>query len=77
MTMQTAERSPASILNQIDVTLNELLALRQKVQAMEESAMGAKSLATQLYGSLGQGSWDEIESVINISTGRRDRCDQV
>jgi hypothetical protein len=80
MTVQSLEQSPASILKRIDTIVGELLALRQEVQSLTQQESGLISapkpqtvaivaqpldLVDELYGSLGQGSWTEVEQEIN------------
>lgn len=85
MTVQPLERSPELILQRIDAILGELLTLRQEVQSLTQKGeplvstpeqqnvdIGTKAvdIVDELYGSLGQGSWDEVEFDINTKWER-------
>ena len=85
MTVQPLERSPESILKRIDTILGELLTLRQEVQSLTQKEQRlarlsgqqkikntpqAQDIVDELYGSLGQGSWDEVEFDINTKWER-------
>ncbi len=52
--------APEKILERIDLIMRELTELR-KVVAQREAGRAESGLARKLYGSLGQGSWDECE----------------
>ncbi len=57
----------ASILERLDAMLVELQALRQEVQAMAQTQKKQpQNLADELYGSLGQGSWEELDPNADI-----------
>jgi hypothetical protein len=49
-----------AIAQRIDAIIQALQELRQVVLAPQQSRSG--SLASQLYGVLGQGTWDEYDS---------------
>jgi hypothetical protein len=85
MTLQPLERSPESLLQRIDAILGELLSLRQEIQLQTQRehrldqlaksqrvdiAQSSVDIVDELYGSLGQGSWDEIEFDINTKWER-------
>jgi hypothetical protein len=57
--MQKVPESPDLILKRIDAIIQELQELRQVVLVQERSSEG--NLAEQLYGALGQGTWDEYD----------------
>ena len=57
--MQKVPESPDLILKRIDAIIQELQELRQVVLVQERSPEG--NLAEQLYGALGQGTWDEYD----------------
>ena len=50
---------PDPILRRIDAIIQELQELKQVVLVQERSVDG--NLAAQLYGALGQGTWDEYD----------------
>ena len=56
---QKVPESPDLILKRIDTITQELQELRRVVLVQERSAEG--NLAEQLYGALGQGTWDEYD----------------
>lgn len=56
---QKVPESPDLILKRIDSIIQELQELRQVVLVQERSSEG--NLAEQLYGALGQGTWDEYD----------------
>jgi len=85
MTVQPFERSPELILQRIDAILGELLTLRQEVQSLTQKGqplvpapeqqnvdirIKPVDIVDELYGSLGQGSWDEVEFDINTKWER-------
>lgn len=85
MAVQPLERSPESLLKRIDAILGELLTLRQEVQSLTQAeqvlvstpkqsnidtAVKPVDLVDELYGSLGQGSWDEVKLDINTKWDR-------
>lgn len=57
---QEEQMSPDLILRRIDAIIHELQELRQIVLVREHGADGG--LAAQLYGALGQGTWDEYDA---------------
>ncbi|MBN1582628.1 MAG: hypothetical protein JXA89_18100 [Anaerolineae bacterium] len=57
--MQKTQETPDLILRRIDAIIQELQELRQVVLVQERSSEA--KLATQLYGALGQGTWDEYD----------------
>lgn len=71
---QTFNRSPATakiILDRLDAALAELQSLRQEVQAMVQTEDNvSRNLADELYGSLGYGSWEELDSNADIEAMR-------
>jgi hypothetical protein len=60
MTIQTRDQSPEAILQRIDTIMRELGELRQMVLRIQ-SEPAAGNLAQQLYGVLGQGTWEEYD----------------
>jgi hypothetical protein len=56
---QKTPESPDLILERIDAIIRELQELRHAVLVQERSSEG--NLAEQLYGALGQGTWDEYD----------------
>lgn len=71
---QTFNRSPATakiILDRLDAALAELQSLRQEVQAMVQTEDNvSRNLTDELYGSLGYGSWEELDSNADIEAMR-------
>jgi hypothetical protein len=57
------QEPPEQILDRIDAIIQELQALRQVVLAQTHPA--EEDLATQLYGALGQGSWEEYDAQLD------------
>ena len=57
--VQETQASPERILRRIDAIIQELQALRQVV--LEQKRSSEPGLAAQLYGALGQGTWDEYD----------------
>ena len=57
---QEEHASPDPVLRRIDAIIRELQELRRVVLVQERSADG--NLTAQLYGALGQGTWDEYDS---------------
>jgi hypothetical protein len=57
--VQETKTSPDRILRHIDAIIQELQELRQVV--LEQKRSSEPNLATQLYGALGQGTWDEYD----------------
>ena len=55
-----------TVLKRIDAILRKLHELRQAVVARNRPT--EKSLTSQLYGALGQGSWDEYNLLNRTST---------
>lgn len=56
---QEEQVSPDLILRRIDAIIQELQELRQIVLVQEHVA--DEALTAQLYGALGQGTWDEYD----------------
>ncbi len=61
MTIQTLNHSPQAILRRLDLVLNELLVLRQAVQALAQAEPQSEDFVTTLAGSLGPAAPDEME----------------
>lgn len=59
--MQTREQSAEALLRRIDTIIRELVELRENVARMQPAPDDKEDLAEQLYGALGQGSWDEYD----------------
>jgi hypothetical protein len=55
------DTTPETILKRIDALVCELQELRQAILVQARPPDG--NLAEQLYGALGQGSWDEYDSL--------------
>jgi hypothetical protein len=60
MNVHTRDQSPEAILQRIDTIMRELGELRQMVLRIQ-SEPAAGNLAQQLYGVLGQGTWEEYD----------------
>jgi predicted transcriptional regulator len=60
MNVHTRDQSPEAILQRIDAIMRELGELRQMVLRIQ-SEPAAGNLAQQLYGVLGQGTWEEYD----------------
>lgn len=69
MGMQTDKQpsqSPDYLIKRIDAIIAELQSLRQTVATMRvETAQPSHDLVEELAGSLGQGSWDEHDEVLD------------
>jgi hypothetical protein len=57
--IQETEAPPDPILRRIDAIIQELQALRQAV--LVRTRPSESNLAEQLYGALGQGTWEEYD----------------
>jgi len=57
--MYGVQLSPEAVMERIDTIILELQELRQVVQAQKQPA--ERGLTAQLYGALGQGTWDEYD----------------
>jgi len=57
--MYGVQLSPEAVMERIDTIILELQELRQVVQAQKQPA--ERDLTAQLYGVLGQGTWDEYD----------------
>ena len=53
------QEPPENILDRIDAIIQELQELRQAV--LTQTRPVEENLAAQLYGALGQGTWDEYD----------------
>lgn len=53
------DTTPEAIVNQIDAIICELQGLRQTILVQTQPPNG--NVTEQLYGALGQGSWDEYD----------------
>lgn len=53
------DTTPQAIIKRIDAIIDELQGLRQTILVQTQSANG--NLTEQLYGALGQGSWEEYD----------------
>jgi hypothetical protein len=60
MNVHTRDQSPEAILQRIDAIMRELGELRQMVLRIQ-SEPAAGNLTQQLYGVLGQGTWEEYD----------------
>ncbi len=71
---QTASIDTQYLLERIDAIMHELQELRRVVEpALQDSTVDRdEELVDLLWGSLGQGSWDELNSNIDISWYRFD-----
>ena len=58
-TVKQAEAPAEVLLERIEVLAQELAELRQTV--LMQTRPADRNLAAQLYGALGQGSWDEYD----------------
>lgn len=69
MEMQTDKRSsqsPEYLIKRIDAIIAELHSLRQTVAAMRaETTEPPGELVEELAGSLGQGSWEEYDALLD------------
>ena len=67
---QSLNRSTATaktILDRLDTMLAELQSLRREVQAVIQTEdEETRGLADELYGALGQGSWEEMDSNADV-----------
>jgi len=57
--MYGVQLSPEAVMERIDTIILELQELRQVVQVQKQPA--ERDLTAQLYGALGQGTWDEYD----------------
>lgn len=73
-TQQTASVDTQYVLERIDAIMHELEELRRVVEpALQDSTVAPEEdLVDLLWGSLGQGSWDELNSDIDINWYRFD-----
>ncbi len=60
MSVRPVVQSPETILQRLDAIMRELEELREMVAHFPVNAT-AGNLAQQLYGVLGQGTWDEYD----------------
>lgn len=60
MDAQILNPSPDTLLQRIDTIMHELQELRQAVFRLQAGSV-EDNPAQQLYGALGQGSWDEYD----------------
>jgi hypothetical protein len=60
MDFQVSNQSPKAILQRIDTIIRELEELRKMIVPLQ-AELPADNLAQQLYGVLGQGTWDEYD----------------
>ncbi len=72
MSIEMISPSPETVLRRIDMIIAELQGLRQAVQVM--STQQQSGLTQQLYGALGQGSWDEYDLDLDSSWQRFEQC---
>jgi hypothetical protein len=60
MTVQTHDQSAEMVLERIDAIMHELGELRRMILRVQIKP-APENLAQQLYGALGQGSWEEYD----------------
>ena len=63
--IQTNQTSPESILQRIDAIIAELQQLRHSVVALQAVKTAEVDLVEQLVGSLGQGTWEEYDRLLD------------
>ena len=63
--LQTKDTSSEMILRRIDAIIGELQSLRQAVIVIQnQPALPTQRIVEELFGSLGPGSWDEYDPML-------------
>jgi hypothetical protein len=65
MTLQTHEQSSTIMLQRIDAIIAELQLLRRQLNAERAAPAQKVDLVEKLAGSLGQGTWDEYDLLLD------------
>lgn len=64
--LQTGDTSSEMILRRIDAIIDELQSLRRAVITQQSPAITpTRSIVEELFGSLGPGSWDEYDLMLD------------
>lgn len=64
--LQTQNTTPENILQRIDAIIAELQQLRQSVTEMQkQTTVSSRSIVDELFGSLGPGTWDEYDDMLD------------